>query len=51
LDGIHRFFAFKESGIKKIAAVEGRKSPLITKKTKYRFSLKPQNVTSVMVTD
>jgi hypothetical protein len=28
LDGIHRIFAFKESGIKKIAAVEWKKEPL-----------------------
>jgi transcriptional regulator with XRE-family HTH domain len=34
LDGIHRWFAFKESGIKKIAAVEWKDKPLDYEKNK-----------------
>jgi len=34
LDGIHRWFAFKESGIKKIAAVEWKDKPIDYKKNK-----------------
>ena len=34
LDGIHRWFAFKESGIKKIAAVEWKGNPLDYEKNK-----------------
>jgi len=34
VDGIHRWFAFKEKGIKKIAAVEWRNKPLDYEKNK-----------------
>ena len=34
LDGIHRWFAFKEKGIKKIAAVECKDKPLDYEKNK-----------------
>ena len=51
LDGIHRSFAFKEKGIKKIEAVEWKDKPLDYEKTKQRFSLNRQHVTSAMETD
>jgi hypothetical protein len=39
LDGIHRWFAFKESGIKKIPAVEWKDKPLDYEKNKLAFLL------------
>ena len=39
LDGIHRWFAFKEKGIKKIAAVEWKKEPLDYEKSKVALLL------------
>jgi len=39
LDGIHRWFAFKESGIKKIAAVEWKDRPLDYEKNKVALLL------------
>ncbi len=39
LDGIHRWFAFKESGIKKIPAVEWKDKPLDYEKNKVAFLL------------
>ncbi len=39
LDGIHRFFAFIESGLKKIAAVEWKKEPLDYEKNKISLLL------------
>ncbi len=39
LDGIHRWFAFKESGIKKIAAVEWKDKPLDYEKSKVALLL------------
>ncbi len=39
LDGIHRWSAFKESGIKKIAAVEWKEKPLDYEKDKVAFLL------------
>jgi len=39
LDGIHRFFAFKQSGIKKIAAVEWKNKPLDYEKNKISLLL------------
>ena len=39
LDGIHRWFAFKESGIKKIAAVEWKDEPLDYEKNKIALLL------------
>ena len=39
LDGIHRWFAFKESGIKKIAAVEWKDKPLDYEKNKVALLL------------
>ena len=39
LDGIHRWFAFKESGIKKIPAVEWKDKPLDYEKNKTAFLL------------
>ena len=39
LDAIHRWFAFKESGIKKIAAVEWKKEPLDYEKNKVALLL------------
>ena len=51
LDGIHRSSAFKEKGIKKITVVEWKDKPLDYEKTKQRFSLNRQHVTSAMETD
>ena len=48
LDGIHRWFAFKEKGIKKIAAVECKDKPLDYEKNKTALLLEQQNVTSAM---
>jgi len=39
LDGIHRWFAFKESAIKKIAAVEWKEKPLDYEKNKVALLL------------
>ena len=39
LDGIHRWFAFKESGIKKIPAVEWKDKPLDYEKNKIALLL------------
>ena len=39
LDGIHRFFAFEKSGIKKIAAVEWKNKPLDYEKNKISLLL------------
>jgi hypothetical protein len=39
LDGIHRWFAFKESGIKKIPAVEWKDKPLDYEKNKVALLL------------
>ena len=39
LDGIHRWFAFKESGIKKIAAVQWKDKPLDYEKNKVALLL------------